>query len=49
MVAYALIAPQSLARRRVLLLLAFALTVAESVVLLVSTYATLFRAMGTVQ
>jgi hypothetical protein len=49
MVAYALIAPQSLARRRVLLLLAFALTVVESVVLLVSTYATLFRAMGTVQ
>jgi hypothetical protein len=49
MVAYAVFVPQSLGRRRLVLLAAFALTVLESVVLLVSVYASLFNAMGTVQ
>jgi hypothetical protein len=47
LVVYALAVPQSLGRRRLVLVLAFALTIVESVVLLWGTYSALFNAMGT--
>jgi hypothetical protein len=47
LVVYALGVPQSLGRRRLVLVLAFALTIVESVVLLLGTYSALFNAMGT--
>ena len=47
LVVYALAVPQTLGRRRLALLVAFALTIVESVVFLVGTYSALFSAMGT--
>ncbi len=46
LVAYALAVPQPLMRRRMVLVLAFALTVLASAVLLVALYGTLFQMAG---
>jgi len=46
LLAYGLVVRQSVARRRVALLLAFVLTVVECVVFLLALYATLFVAAG---
>lgn len=46
LVALALAVPQNVLRRRVLLLLAFALTVLATAVLLIALYGTLFAAAG---